>query len=27
MIVEDELDSRIGRVGGIKLLDEADELA
>src|SRR5450631_763039 len=27
MIVEDDLDSRIGRIGGIELFKEADELA
>jgi hypothetical protein len=27
MIIEDDLDSRVGTIGGIKLLEEADELA
>ena len=27
MVVEDDLDSCVGRIGGIKLLEEADELA
>ena len=27
MIVEDDLDRRVGRIGGIELLEEGDELA
>jgi hypothetical protein len=26
MIVEDDLDSCVGRIGGVELLEEADEL-